>query len=74
MDEMNLQPQAFKEAPMVALSSVSVSISLARAAGTLRISREFNARLGTEFWALSDDRGLICVALSEAEAHQRMAA
>ena len=58
---------------MIALSAVSVALSLARARGVLRISREFNARLGTEFWALSDDHGLICVALSEAEA-QRMAA
>jgi len=58
---------------MVALSSVSLSIALARNNGTLRVTREFNARLGSEFWALSDDRGLICVALSEAEA-QRMAA
>jgi hypothetical protein len=73
MDEMNLQPQAFKEAPMVALSSVSLSISLARAAGTLRITREFNARLQTEFWAISDEHGLLTVALTEAEA-QRMAA
>jgi hypothetical protein len=73
MDEMNLSTRKPLEAPMVALSTVSLSISLARAAGTLRISREFNARLGTEFWALSDANGLICVALSEAEA-QRMAA
>ena len=68
MDEMNLSPQAFKEAPMVALSAVSVALALARVRGVLTISREFNARLGVEFWALSDDRGLICTALSEAEA------
>ena len=53
---------------MVAISAVSVALSLARARGVLRISREFNARLGVEFWALSDDRGLICVARSEDEA------
>ena len=74
MDEMNLSTTKPQEASMVTLlSSVSVALSMARAAGTLRISREFNARLGTEFWALSDDRGLIAVALSEAEA-QGMAA
>jgi hypothetical protein len=73
MDEKNLSTRSPRRLAMVALSAVSLSISLARAAGTLRISREFNARLGTEFWALSDDRGLICVALSEAEA-KRMAA
>ncbi len=74
MDEMNLSTTKPQEASMVTLlSSVSVAISMAREAGTLRISREFNARLGTEFWALSDDHGLIAVALSETEA-QRMAA
>lgn len=73
MDEMNLQPQAFKEAPMVALSAVSVALSLARNNGTLRVTREFNARLGTEFWALSDENGLIAVALSEAEAMEMAA-
>lgn len=53
---------------MVLLDAVSVALSMARARGTLKVSREFNARLGTEFWALSDDHGLIAVALSESEA------
>jgi hypothetical protein len=73
MDEMNLSTLAPEASMVTLLSSVSVAISLARAAGTLRVTREFNTRLGVEFWAIQDDRGTIATALSEAEA-QRMAA
>lgn len=53
---------------MVLLCAVTVAIKLARERGVLKITREFNARLGNEYWAISDDHGLITVALSEAEA------
>jgi hypothetical protein len=50
------------------ISSQSVAIRMAKQNGTLRVTEEFNARLGTPYWAISDDRGLIEVAMSKAEA------
>lgn len=60
-----------KEAIVVTLSSTDVAIRLAAERQALRITRELNARLGVEFWAISDERGLIEVALSEPDAHKR---
>ena len=51
-------------------SSVSVAISVARAAGTLRVEQCFNQRLQTPYWAICDDVGVICVALTQEEADQ----
>ena len=47
------------------VSSSSVAISIARAAGTLRVERCFNERLQTPYWAISDDHGLICVEMTQ---------
>ena len=50
------------------LSVSSVSISIAKAAGTLVVKECVSERLGNRYWSISDDRGLICVATTEAEA------
>lgn len=47
------------EAPMLAIAAQSVAVAVAKANGSLAINREFNNRLGVEYWAVSDDAGLI---------------
>ena len=49
------------------LTSSDVAIRAAKSRGTLAITREVNARLGNEFWAISDEHGLIEVALTSEE-------
>jgi hypothetical protein len=55
------------------LSSQSVAIRMAKQNGTLRVTEEFNARLGTPYWSICDDRGLIEVAMSKEEADKLIA-
>ena len=52
------------------LSAQSVAIRIAKNNGTLRVSEEFNNRLGVPYWAISDDSGLIEVAMSKEEAER----
>ena len=55
------------------LSATDVAIALAIRNDTLRVSEEFNVRLGETFIAISDEHGLIEVALTQAEADARLA-
>lgn len=57
---------------MLALSATDVAIRLAIETGSLRVTAE-TGRYGA-YWAISDDHGLIEVALSEDEADQRVKA
>ena len=50
------------------LSAQSAAIKMAKNNGTLRVTEEFNARLGMPYWAISDSNGLIEVAMSKQEA------
>jgi hypothetical protein len=54
------------------LSSTTVAIKMAKNNGTLRVEECFNERLQMPYWAISDDSGLIEVALSKEEAEKRV--
>ena len=58
---------------MIAMSSNTIAMKIAKAAGTLRVEACYNERLGINFWAICDDKGLIEVCLSDAEAAQIVA-
>ena len=57
---------------MVLLSATDVAIAMAIKTGTLVVS-EHTGRFG-QYWAISDDRGLIEIANSAAEAEARISA
>lgn len=57
---------------MLTLSATCLAIALADQAGTLRLTEE-RSRFGGTYIAISDDRGLIEVALSAEDANVRLA-
>ena len=61
-----------KEAAMATLllSATNVAIRIAKERGTLKVEKA-TGRFG-DYWAISDDHGLIEVAMSEAEAEERV--
>jgi hypothetical protein len=61
---------------MFAIAAQSVAAAAAKANGSLVINREFNDRLGVEYWAVSDDHGVIEVfnSFDEAKAFAGLAA
>ncbi len=52
---------------MMMLNAVAARIAIARDAQTLTTTAHHNARLGCDYFAVSDDRGLIAVAMDAAE-------
>lgn len=54
------------------LSATDVVITRARELGTLRVEECWSERLQEPYWAICDDHGVIEVALSEAEARERI--
>ena len=54
------------------LSATDLAIAIAKREGTLRVEIATN-RFGDDFLAISDDNGLIEVAMSKAEAEARIA-
>jgi hypothetical protein len=57
---------------MKTLSANCVSIAIAIKNNTLSVVECFNERLQCSYWAISDDAGLIEVALSAKEADDRV--
>ena len=57
---------------MFTLSATDVAIASALQADTLRIEKHVS-RYGSEYFAISDDSGLIEVQLSQADVHKRIA-
>jgi hypothetical protein len=58
---------------MFVLPSTDLAIRSASQTGSLTIRRCFNERLGSEYWAIEDETGLIEVAMTRAEAEARVA-
>jgi hypothetical protein len=58
---------------MTGFSSNTVAMKIAKANGTLRVEACYNERLGITFWAISDDKGLIEVCMSDTEAAELVA-
>ncbi len=56
---------------MLLFSATDLAISLASRNGTLRVTEDVN-RFGDAFWAISDEAGLIEVAMSVDETEQRL--
>ncbi len=55
---------------MILLSATCLAIRVAREKGTLRVTEE-TGRFGA-YWAIQDEHGLIEVALTKAEADERV--
>lgn len=53
---------------MLTLSATDLAIRIAKENGALQVEEQ-EGRFGA-YWSISDDHGLICVALSEAEADE----
>lgn len=60
------RPSQTREGFMLLVSSVDVAISLAKQAGTLRITEAIN-RFGDTYFAVEDDHGVITTCFTQAE-------